>query len=96
MPSVGRYLKVKSKLSENAQLDTGGTFMIKARIPAANPDANLKSYTETYKRFNWNEVAKEFTWSQTGKVNIIHEAIDRWAQDPKKQNQIAFLFENGA
>jgi acetyl-CoA synthetase len=70
--------------------------MIKARIQAANPNANLKSYTETYKRFNWDEVAKEFTWYQSGKVNIIHEAIDRWAEDSKKQNQKAIIFEKGA
>ncbi|UCE52911.1 MAG: AMP-binding protein [Desulfobacterales bacterium] len=70
--------------------------MIKARIQAANPNANLKSYTETYKRFNWDEVAKEFTWCQSGKVNIIHEAIDRWAEDSKKQNQKAIIFEKGA
>jgi len=70
--------------------------MIKARIQAANPEANLNSYTEIYKRFNWEDVAKEFTWHQTGKVNIIHEAVDRWAQDPKKQNQIAIIFEKGA
>jgi acetyl-CoA synthetase len=69
--------------------------MIKARIQAANPNANLKSYTETYKRFNWDEVAKEFTWYQSGKVNIIHEAIDRWAEDSKKQNQKAIIFEKG-
>ena len=25
--------------------------MIKAKIPAENPDANLKSYTETHQRF---------------------------------------------
>ena len=37
--------------------------MIKAKIPAANPDANLKSYKETYKSFQWEEVAKELNFS---------------------------------
>ncbi len=67
--------------------------MIKAIIPAANPDANLKSYLETYKTFQWEDVAKEFSWYHSGKVNIIHEAVDRWAQDPTKRNQTAILFE---
>jgi len=67
--------------------------MIKARISAANPNANLGSYAETYKAFNWEDVAKEFSWYQSGKVNIIHEAIDRWAYDPNKQNQTAIIFE---
>jgi acetyl-CoA synthetase len=67
--------------------------MIKATIPAANPDANLKSYIDTYKTFQWEDVAKEFSWHQSGKLNIIHEAVDRWAQDPAKRNQIAIIFE---
>jgi acetyl-CoA synthetase len=70
--------------------------MIKARIPAVNPDANLKSYLETYKAFQWDDVVREFTWYQTGKVNIIHEAVDRWATDPAKQGQKAIIFEKGA
>ena len=67
--------------------------MIKAKIPAANPEANLKSYLETRKTFQWEDVAKEFSWYHSGKVNIIHEAVDRWAQDPSKRNQTAILFD---
>ncbi|MGD9304381.1 MAG: AMP-binding protein [Desulfobacterales bacterium] len=67
--------------------------MIKAKIPAANPDANLKSYMETYNNFRWENVVKEFTWHQTGKINIIYEAIDRWALDPTKRDQTAIIFE---
>jgi acetyl-CoA synthetase len=67
--------------------------MIKAMIPAANPEANLKSYFETCKNFQWQDVAKEFSWYHSGKVNIIHEAVDRWAQDPDKRNQTAILFD---
>lgn len=67
--------------------------MIKARIKAANPDANLKSYQETVRSFQWDEVARHFTWFKTGKVNIAHEAIDRWAQDIKTQKRAALIFE---
>ena len=69
--------------------------MIKAKIPAENPDANLKSYTETHQRFTWEESHQEFTWHQTGKLNIVHEAVDRWADDETRRNRKALIFEKG-
>ncbi len=42
-------------------------------------DANLKDYDAIYKTFDWKDVEQEFDWSRTGKVNIVHEAIDRHA-----------------
>ncbi len=53
--------------------------MIKARIKAENPEANLKSYAETYEAFSLEGVEREFSWHGTGKLNIVHEAVDRWA-----------------
>ena len=47
-------------------------------------DANLKDYEATYKAFNWKDVEREFDWSKTGKVNIVHEAIDRHAASAKR------------
>ena len=67
--------------------------MIKARIKAQNLEANLKSYDETYQAFSWSEVEKAFTWHRTGKLNIGHEAVDRWAADPAHKNQPALVFE---
>lgn len=67
--------------------------MIKARIPPENPDANLKSYDEVYQSFSWGDLEKEFTWHETGQVNIVHEAIDRWANDEKKRSRKALIFE---
>jgi acetyl-CoA synthetase len=69
--------------------------MIKARVKAENPDANLKSYTRTYKAFSWADAEKEFTWHKTGQMNIAYEAIDRWAADPEKRDQQALIFERG-
>jgi acetyl-CoA synthetase len=69
--------------------------MIKARIPAANPNATLKSYGDIHKSFQWEDVAREFTWHHSGKLNIIHEAVDRWAQDPEKRDQPAIIYEKG-
>ncbi|MEW6140673.1 MAG: AMP-binding protein [Thermodesulfobacteriota bacterium] len=67
--------------------------MIKAKLAAENPDANLKSYKETYERFAWEDAYEEFTWHQTGKVNIVHEAVDRWADDENRRNHKALIFE---
>ncbi len=67
--------------------------MIKAKIKSQNHDANLRSYDDAYSSFSWTEVEKEFTWYQTGKINIVQEAVDRWAEDPDKQNKKALIFE---
>ncbi|MCP4346802.1 MAG: AMP-binding protein [Desulfobacterales bacterium] len=67
--------------------------MIKAKIGSQNPDANLRSYEQICKSFSWSEAEKEFSWHLTGKMNIVHEAVDRWAADPDKQNRKALIFE---
>ncbi len=53
-------------------------------------DANLKDYAATYTTFNWKDVEREFDWSKTGKVNIVHEAIDRHAASAKRNNVALF------
>jgi len=67
--------------------------MIKVKIPAQNPTANLRSYEEMRKSFSWSEATKAFTWSRTGKLNIVHEAIDRWTEKPDTKNRKALVFE---
>lgn len=54
---------------------------------------NLKNYEETYKNFDWKTVEKEFTWSQTGKVNMAYEAIDRHAESDIK-DKIALYYSD--
>ncbi len=67
--------------------------MIKARIPAENPDANLKSYYRTYRSFSWSEMGKGFRRSKGNLINIVHEAVDRWAADPVQGDKPALIFE---
>jgi acetyl-CoA synthetase len=69
--------------------------MIKARIKAENPTANLKSYYETYRAFSWSEVEKECDPLPGGELNIVLHAIDRWADDPEKRDRPALIFEKG-
>jgi acetyl-CoA synthetase len=54
-------------------------------------DANMKDYARACKTFSWKSVEKEFSWSRTKKVNIVHEMADRHAAGPKK-NQVALYY----
>jgi len=69
--------------------------MIKARVAAENPEANLGDYNSRYGQFKWFDVERQFTWHTTGKVNIAHEAVDRWAEDPERKDRSALIFEKG-
>ena len=67
--------------------------MVRARIRPENLDANLKSYYDTYRNFSWSEVETEFFRYQSGRINIVNEAIDRWASHPEKRKAPALVFE---
>lgn len=54
---------------------------------------NLSSYEEAYSTFQWNQVEPAFSWYKTGKVNIVHEAIDRHA-DSGKADQTALIYQD--
>ncbi len=45
--------------------------------------ANMPAYAEAAKDFDWKTVEAEFDWSKTGKVNIVHETIDRHADSAR-------------
>ena len=49
-------------------------------------DANLKDYDATCRSFDWRDVERQFDWSKTGKVNVVHEAIDRHANSSRRTN----------
>ncbi|KMY55077.1 acetyl-CoA synthetase [Bacillus sp. FJAT-27231] len=46
---------------------------------------NLKDYDELYASFDWKEAEEKFSWSETGKINIAYEAIDRHAESNLKE-----------
>jgi acetyl-CoA synthetase len=62
------------------------------RIPARKGNYNLNHYEEMRASFKWEDVHQNFTWNETGKVNIAYEAIDRHAMNPLKKDQIALLY----
>lgn len=67
--------------------------MIKAKIPAENPDAVMGTYANTVRAFSWQEIEKHFTWHESGTINIAHEAVDRWASKRDKRDRTALIFE---
>src|SRR3989338_1585503 len=54
-------------------------------------DANLKDYDAVYKTFDWKTVEREFDLARAGKVNVVHEAVDRHAAS-RRNNQVALYY----
>ncbi|MEG2039067.1 MAG: AMP-binding protein, partial [Oscillospiraceae bacterium] len=66
--------------------------MAEILMPTGKP-CNLKDYQETYDNFSWDEVASQFSWSKTGKINMAYEAIDKHVEEGHG-NDIALHFIN--
>ncbi|WP_203333241.1 acetate--CoA ligase [Planococcus beigongshangi] len=60
-------------------------------MPAVPGDFNLHNYDAVAADFDWKEVEKQFSWYETGKINMAHEAIDRHA-DSSRKNKIALYY----
>ena len=62
-------------------------------LPARAGEHQLHNYEETAANFDWAEVEKEFSWYESGKVNMAHEAIDRHA-DSNRKNKVALVCDS--
>ena len=69
--------------------------MIKARVPAENPDAILGPYDGTRQGFSWAEEEKRYGIDGAARINIVSESVDRWAGDPETADRPALVFEQG-
>jgi len=58
-----------------------------------NVEHNLKSYDEARKTFNWEDVHKNFSWNETGKVNMAYECIDRHCEQGMG-DKVALIFDS--
>ncbi|PTK92187.1 acetate--CoA ligase [Staphylococcus gallinarum] len=58
-----------------------------------NGNFNLQDYEQTYNNFDWKEVEKAFSWSETGKVNMAYECIDIHV-DEGKADKIALNYKD--
>ncbi|MHA4409796.1 acetate--CoA ligase [Bacillus cereus] len=64
-------------------------------LPVIKGENNLPNYDEAYASFNWEEVNKNFTWNETGRVNMAYEAIDKHAKSDRK-NKVALYYQDGS
>lgn len=63
-------------------------------IPARNGNDNFGDYDTFCKHFTWGKMDKQFSWDETGRVNIAYEALERHAVDPAKKNKPAFIYSS--
>lgn len=68
--------------------------MIRTRIRAEDRPSPFGSYEEAYLNFKWDPILDQFTWRTTGKYNLAHEAVDRWADDPATAERIALVYDH--
>ncbi|WHY70860.1 acetate--CoA ligase [Fictibacillus enclensis] len=62
-------------------------------LPSIKGNFNLEDYQTAYDAFDWTEVEKEFSWYETGRVNLAYEAVDRHAEGNRK-NKVALYFSD--
>ena len=72
----------------------GGVYTMNMEfIPALRGSFNLNDYEHAVEHFDWSEVEAKFSWFKTGKINIVHEAIDRHALSAKK-DKVALYYKD--
>lgn len=62
-------------------------------LPVIQGEYRLKDYDEMAATFQWEDVEKAFTWSETGKVNIAYEAVDKHVKTYRK-NKVALYYKD--
>ncbi|MFA9560508.1 acetate--CoA ligase [Evansella sp. AB-rgal1] len=67
--------------------------MISKTLAAKKGNSNLGDYKKVYNSFDWSEVEQQFSWHETGLVNMGYEVIDRHAESGK-QDSIALHYSD--
>lgn len=62
-------------------------------LPSEKGNFNLKSYEEAVESFDWSTVEQQFSWSETGNINLAYEAIDRHANGDRA-DKIALYYSD--
>ncbi|CAN7457122.1 acetate--CoA ligase [Paenibacillus sp. LjRoot153] len=62
-------------------------------IKSVSLNPNMANYEQTHATFDWADIEKNFSWYETGKVNMAYEAIDRHAESGKK-DKIALYYSD--
>ncbi|MFF2484167.1 acetate--CoA ligase [Paenibacillus sp. NPDC058071] len=69
------------------------TNLHQERISAVALNSNLANYEEAAASFNWEDIERQFSWYETGKVNMAYEAIDRHV-DNGKGSKVALYYSD--
>ncbi|WP_262173549.1 acetate--CoA ligase [Saccharococcus sp. Marseille-Q5394] len=64
-------------------------------LPVMQGDYQLQDYDQTARDFKWSDAEKEFSWHETGLINIAHEAVDRHANSYRK-NKVALFYKDAS
>ncbi|MBB4824283.1 acetyl-CoA synthetase [Sporosarcina luteola] len=67
--------------------------MVTKILPVVQGEYNLGDYEATVNEFSWEEAEKQFSWHETGLINIAHEAVDRHA-DSYRKNKVALYYKD--
>ncbi|HEY2493972.1 MAG TPA: acetate--CoA ligase [Paenibacillus sp.] len=51
------------------------------QLPSVNSSSNMGDYNAALEQFNWEDVERQFSWYETGQVNMAYEAIDRHVKE---------------
>lgn len=62
-------------------------------LSTKNGKYNLENYNEVYANFDWQQVEQNFSWHETGRVNMGYEAIDRHAES-EKGDKVALYYSD--
>ncbi|MBD2846212.1 acetate--CoA ligase [Paenibacillus sp. IB182496] len=65
------------------------------RIAATATTPNMRDYENTYASMRWEEVEKQFSWHETGKVNMAYEAVDRHVEQGRG-SKTALLYSDAS
>ncbi|SEM75227.1 acetate--CoA ligase [Paenibacillus sp. OV219] len=68
--------------------------MHQERIPATASGSNMTSYEETYNAFSFDQLEQQFSWHETGKVNMAYEAIDRHIAEGRGDKVALYYSDN--
>lgn len=62
-------------------------------LPVVKGNYQLEDYENAAATFNWVDVEKEFSWFESGRMNIAYEAVDRHA-DTYRKNKVALFYKD--
>ncbi|MRX72732.1 acetate--CoA ligase [Bacillus lacus] len=62
-------------------------------LPVAKGNHQLADYDNVYNSFDWKEAEKNFSWSETGRINAAYEAVDKHAATFRK-NKVALYYRD--